>query len=114
MIYLDDVRTPIEKEREIVRNYDEFVHALSDVSQDTSLIISLDHDIWDADEKSWYDCAKRLVERIISHNLEIEGITVHSANPVGVDNIIHYFRQYREEKLIPAFLILKAEIPFYI
>lgn len=80
-IYLDDVRTPNDKNWVVVRNYDEFVKQVKKIGLENISIISLDHDLGDTamkeyfknvspnynldynniKEKTGYDCAKWLV-----------------------------------------------------
>ena len=44
-IYLDDVRTPIEKDQwVIVRSYDEFVYKVTEIGLENIGLISLDHE----------------------------------------------------------------------
>ena len=48
-IYLDDVRTPVDKENwVIVRSYDEFVQKINEVGLKNIELISLDHDLDDS------------------------------------------------------------------
>jgi hypothetical protein len=81
-IYLDDVRTPIDKDWIVVRNYDEFVNKVQEIGLKNIDCISLDHDLGDSamreyytnvspnfslnydniTEKTGYDCAKWLVD----------------------------------------------------
>jgi hypothetical protein len=82
-IYLDDVRTPVEKDQwVIVRSYDEFVEKINEIGLDNIDMISLDHDLGDTAMAEWHknvyhnyelnydniiektgmDCAKWLVE----------------------------------------------------
>ena len=81
-IYLDDIRTPLDKEWVVVRNYSEFVTKVQDIGLENISEISLDHDLGDTamdeyfnnvqpnytlnydniKEKTGYDCAKWLVE----------------------------------------------------
>ena len=81
-IYLDDVRTPIDKDWIIARNYDEFVRIVSTYGLENIKTISLDHDLGDSAMREWhknvyhnytldynnitektgYDCAKWLVK----------------------------------------------------
>lgn len=91
-----------------VLNYDQFVEYINKFGLPD--IISFDHDIgedqytpeeyWDDYEKSkayqeaqtyqdktGMDCAKYLVEYCMDNNLELPVFYVHSANPVGADNI---------------------------
>ena len=81
-IYLDDVRTPIDKDWIVVRSYDEFVSKVSEIGLPNIETISLDHDLGvtamreyfknvspnytldytNIEEKTGYDCAKWLVD----------------------------------------------------
>jgi hypothetical protein len=81
-IYLDDVRTPVETEWVVVRNYEEFTRLVAETGLENIEVISLDHDLGDSAmseyftnvspnyvldynnirEKTGYDCAKWLVE----------------------------------------------------
>jgi hypothetical protein len=106
-IYLDDVRTPIDKEDwVIVRNYDEFVDKVSEIGLENIEFISLDHDLGDSAMAEWHknvyhnyelnydnitertgmDCAKWLVEKWLDGN-PVCKVMVHSANAVGSANI---------------------------
>ena len=80
-IYLDDVRTPINPDWIVVRNYDDFVKTVTKIGLENIDIISLDHDLGDSameefysnvypngqlnyeniKEKTGYDCAKWLI-----------------------------------------------------
>jgi hypothetical protein len=44
-IYLDDVRTPIDKDWIVVRSYDEFVSKIQEIGLSKIETISLDHDL---------------------------------------------------------------------
>ena len=46
-IYLDDVRTPVDKEWIVVRSYDEFVEKINEIGLENIELISLDHDLGD-------------------------------------------------------------------
>jgi hypothetical protein len=87
-IYLDDIRTPLNKEWVVVRNYSEFVAKVQDIGLENISEISLDHDLGDTamneyfnnvspnytlnydniKEKTGYDCAKWLVEHYYQLN----------------------------------------------
>lgn len=99
----------------IVRNYDEFkswieLNGLPD-------IVSFDHDLADChytpkeywndyykskeyqeslvhEEKTGVDCAKFLIDYCINNNLRLPLYLVHSANPVGRDNIFYLLRNF--------------------
>jgi hypothetical protein len=87
-IYLDDIRTPIEKDWLVVRNFHEFVDLINKVGLNNVELISLDHDLGDTamneyynnvktnytldydniEEKTGYDAAKFLVNHFYSIN----------------------------------------------
>ena len=87
-IYLDDVRTPKDKEWVIVRNYAKFVAKVKEFGLQNIDVISLDHDLGDTAmqeyhnnvspnykldygniiEKTGYDCAKWLVNQFYENN----------------------------------------------
>ena len=46
-IYLDDVRTPVEGNWIVVRNYQEFVDKVNELGLDNIELVSLDHDLGD-------------------------------------------------------------------
>ena len=105
-IYLDDVRTPKDKDWMVVRNYHEFVNLVQKVGLENVELISLDHDLGDSAMKEWHtnvyhnntldynnitektgmDCAKWLVEKWLDGN-PVCKVMVHSANAVGSANI---------------------------
>lgn len=93
---------------DIVRNYDEFINYI--LKNGLPSVISFDHDLadehyvpseyWDNydlskefqesqsyREKTGNDCAKWLLEYCYENNLKLPQCMVHSANPVGADNI---------------------------
>lgn len=120
-IFLDDIRFPVDcvgymhrrigdknpiylEEWVIVRNYKEFVKAVSENFQAITHI-SFDHDLADIhyDPKTWresfayheetgYDCARWLLLFYREHNKELPIMFVHSMNPVGTERIIKLFR----------------------
>lgn len=87
-IYLDDVRTPTDKDWIVVRSFDEFVKKIEEIGLGEIQTISLDHDLGDSamfeyhrnvspnykldyaniTEKTGYDCAKWLVEKFYRDN----------------------------------------------
>ena len=119
-IYLDDIRTPIDKNWIVVRNYTEFVDKIIELGLENIDVISLDHDLGDTSlkeyhdnvapnyildyshiyEKTGYDCAKWLVNHFYD-NLSSENekfcfpqIYIHSFNPVGAANIMGYINNF--------------------
>lgn len=101
-VYLDDKRTPVEKDWIVVRNYDEFVQKVEEIGLDKIELMSLDHDLGktaideyfnnvsknyildynNIEEKTGYDCAKWLVNKSIDSGIDLPLIYVHSANPI--------------------------------
>jgi hypothetical protein len=87
-IYLDDIRTPVEDNWIVVRDYNEFVKKVREIGVKNIDFISLDHDLGDTamaeyfnnvsknyvldynniDEKTGYDAAKWLVNEFYSVN----------------------------------------------
>ena len=100
-LYLDDVRTPLDNDWIIVRNYDEFVAKIKLHGLENFDVISLDHDLGDdamieyytnvknnyelnynnIDEKTGMDCCRYLVSESMNLNIPLPQIYVHSANP---------------------------------
>ena len=120
-IYLDDVRTPVDKDAwMVVRNYDEFVDRITKIGLKNIEIISLDHDLGDTamaewhknvyhnytlnydniTEKTGYDCAKWLVEQWMDGQ-PIVDVYTHSANAIGSANIMGYINNYRHFNRLP-------------
>lgn len=120
-IYLDDIRTPIDKDWLVVRNYDEFVQKIQEIGLSNVNIISLDHDLGDTAmseyynnvapnyklnydniiEKTGLDCAKWLIEHWLENKNEgsyqkfvFPEVYTHSANPIGASNIIGYINNF--------------------
>ena len=109
-IFLDDIRNPqnyIFEDWEIVRDFNQFcahVETWLLGKQSMNLYISFDHDLGDADTKTGYDCMKTLCGYLESHNVSYPfirdniTINVHSANPVGRDNINGYWDSFCKHK----------------
>lgn len=62
-LYLDDVRTPIDKSWVVVRTYDEFVNKINEVGLSNIDLISLDHDLGESAMKEWH--------KNVYHNYEL-------------------------------------------
>ena len=121
-LFLDDERVPLDCLRYtyntiyidvdwvIVRNYNDFVSYIS--NHGLPEIISFDHDLADIhyrncnhvdkmdyeslDEKTGYHCAKWLIDFIISNDLELPKILIHTMNPVGRENIDRLFKNFKK------------------
>jgi hypothetical protein len=119
-IYLDDVRTPVDKDWVVVRSYEEFVYKVNELGLENIETISLDHDLgisamreWHSNvynnytldynnitEKTGYDCAKWLVEQWMDGKPVCQVYT-HSANAIGSANIMGYINNYRHINKLP-------------
>lgn len=119
-IYLDDVRTPVDKDWTIVRNFDEFVSTVMYIGLDNIELISLDHDLGDTAMAEWHrnvyhnytldynnitektgmDCAKWLVDQWLE-GAPVVDVVVHSANAIGSANIMGYINNYRHVSRLP-------------
>jgi hypothetical protein len=98
ILWLDDLRSPPEDGWVWVKSYKEAIDAIIREFPD---FISFDHDLGEA--KSGLDVAHFLI------NIDIEtgamplwfDFQVHSANPVGRDNIQGLLKRYMEYKAMP-------------
>ena len=120
-IYLDDIRTPIDKDWVVVRNYDEFVETIQKLGLRNIEEISLDHDLGDSAiaeyyanakpnnilnydnilEKTGMDCCKFLVDESVETNTPLPQIYVHSSNPVGRVNMMSLINNYLKSCGLP-------------
>jgi hypothetical protein len=129
-VYLDDLRTPIDEEWIVCRNYNEFVDKVSEIGLDNIETISLDHDLGETaikeyfknvttnyvlnydniHEKTGYDCAKWLVEQCINNGTKLPLILTHSANPIGSANIMGYINNFLKNQRLPQTCV-RTKIP---
>jgi hypothetical protein len=116
-IYLDDERTPNDKDWVIVRNYGQFIKKISDIGLENIDMISFDHDLGDTaveeyyrnvikkgildydniEERTGYDATKWLVGYYMdnyTNSTHFPQVYVHSANPVGAANIVNYINGF--------------------
>jgi hypothetical protein len=120
LIYLDDLRTPIDQEWIVVRNYDEFVDTINEIGLENIELISLDHDLGDSAMKEWHtnvyhnytldydnitektgmDCTKWLVDQWLEGK-PVVTVKVHSANAVGSANMMGYVNNYKHINRLP-------------
>lgn len=86
-LFLDDIREAPDNSWIVVRSFFEFKKYIDE--NGVPDIISFDHDLgkenggYCAVEYTGYDCAHYLINR----GLEIKEFIVHSANPIGKENI---------------------------
>ena len=119
-IYLDDVRTPVDKDWIIVRDYEQFVSKIQDIGLENIELISLDHDLGDTAMSEWHknvyhnytlnydnilektgmDCTKWLVEQWLDGKPVVD-VVVHSANAIGSANMMGYINNYRHINRLP-------------
>ena len=105
----DDRREYTMSEWTIVRNYKEFTEAIiANFSAGRFPgLVSFDHDLADIHydpstqsesfeykEKTGLDCARFLVQFCISNELNLPEFYVHSANPIGAENIYQAMHDY--------------------
>ena len=129
-LYLDDVRTPIGEDWQVVRNYDEFVAHIKLNGLENYDVISLDHDLGDTamieyytntkphfeldysriQEKTGMDCIRFLVAESMNKSIPLPQIYVHSANPIGAANMMGYVNNYFRNQRLPETCI-KVNIP---
>lgn len=94
-LYLDDVRTMPDKFDKCIRNYKDFVKFVKAQKSSISMwYISFDHDLGEG--LSGYDCAKFLVNWCIDNGYKVPTYEIHSANPVGRENIRSIFETYNK------------------
>jgi len=113
ILWIDDIRNPedeqwkryihdtFDSDADVVwiKSYKEFVAYLHQY-RPLPMYISFDHDLGleeDGTEENGYDCAKFLVELMMDfkvHTMPV--INVHSGNPVGKQNILALFDNYRK------------------
>ena len=119
-IYLDDVRTPVDKDWTVVRDYDQFVSTIMYIGLKNIELISLDHDLGDTAMAEWHrnvyhnytldynnitektgmDCAKWLVNRWMD-GAPVVDVVIHSANAIGSGNMMGYINNYRHVNRLP-------------
>jgi len=107
-IFLDDIRLPPSEDWIVVRGHFGFNSAIFSLSQEdwgNGVTISFDHDLgWDdvlGELPDGYHCMKMLckhLEKNSAINLDKIEILVHSANPVGAENIRAYWKSYKKSR----------------
>ena len=82
-LFVDDVRDAPDFSWKVVRSYKEAIDVLK---SEKVQILSLDHDL--GEDLTGYDIINWLEKKVYHEEIEPpKKILVHSANPVGVDNI---------------------------
>jgi len=113
-LYLDDIRTPVDDDWIVVRNYDEFVAQLKLNGLGNFEVISLDHDLGEGamveyytnvknnymldynniEERTGMDCCRYLVSESMNEKITLPQVYIHSANPIGSANMMGYINNY--------------------
>ena len=83
-LYLDDLRTPKGSGYTIARNVDEAKKLIK--KKGFPSYMSLDHDLGE-EEETGYDFVKWITKEYSNKNLPEFDFNVHSANPVGAENM---------------------------
>jgi len=119
-IYLDDVRTPIDTNWVVVRNYGQFIDTITYIGLENIELISLDHDLGDTAMAEWHrnvyynytlnydnitektgmDCTKWLINQWLDGHPYVL-VNVHSANTVGASNMLGFIWNYCHIHRIP-------------
>jgi hypothetical protein len=128
-IYLDDIRTPIDRNWTVVRNHDEFVQKINTIGLENIELISLDHDLGDSAMAEWHygvvknytinydnitektgmDCTKWLVNQWLDGK-PVCKVMIHSANAVGSANMMGYINNFKHLNRIPQDCV-RWEVP---
>ena len=93
-LYIDDLRSPPSRKWAVARSYDAVIWHIENVG--LPLYLSFDHDLGD-DVPSGYDIAKMLIDYDLDGKIDLSKViqvNVHSANPVGAENIREVFSSY--------------------
>lgn len=95
-LFIDDIRDPPDESWTIARSYEEAVRL---VAVEFPEMVSFDHDLGSG--PTGYDFAHHLVDRDLDNAaMPINfTFTVHSANPVGANNITGLLNRYLKWKL---------------
>jgi hypothetical protein len=98
-LYLDDVRFPRTDGWSIVRSYEDFTQWI--LENGVPSVVSFDHDLGVDDQgnelKSGYDAAKWLCNYCAENGLPLPNCNVHSANPVGAENIRNLISSFQKK-----------------
>jgi hypothetical protein len=99
-LFVDDEREPVKKFDYIARDYKETMKIFN--KHGCPSYISFDHDLG-ANSKTGFDIVKDMVERDLNKNgrwiPKNFDYHVHSANPVGKDNIVGLLDNYLEKRI---------------
>lgn len=114
-LYLDDLRYPdLHEDWRIARNYHDAVWMVKNYGM--PYFISFDHDLADVHyiigetagaahsprEFTGYDFAKWFCQWVMDNDVDLSGFDywVHSANPVGAENIRRYMANFIKDRFV--------------
>ena len=88
-IYVDDKRTPIDKDWTIVRSYHDFIFLVNQ-SFDLIKMVSLDYHLNDKNtpEKTGLDCAKYLIDYCKKNHKNPPRVFAHDRDVIGSQEIV--------------------------
>jgi len=91
-VFIDDIREPYFENAVVLRSYSKVIEWFE--NNGIPEFISFDHDL--GEDLSGYDIAKWLVDFDLKTGSMPKNFTfkVHSANPVGAENIYHLLNNY--------------------
>lgn len=97
LLWLDDIRTPPDDNWTWVKTFDAAVSMVvyTHNKEITIKHMSLDHDLGEG--STGYDFVVWLEHQIILHNYPKPVIKIHSANPVGRENMMRAIKSFSKE-----------------
>jgi len=95
-LYLDDIRTPKSNDFVIVRSVDEAKQLIK--QKGFPSYMSLDHDLGE-DVPTGYDFVKWIVSEYMDKDLPQFEFNIHSANPVGAENMRGLLNNFIKKKI---------------
>lgn len=103
VLWLDDLRNvpadTANEEYEWVKDFYEFQCWILENGMPD--VLDLDHDL--GTDKTGYDCLKFCIGiHAANPDMELPELRVHSANPVGRDNMFYYYKNYCLRSGIPV------------
>ena len=105
-IYLDDVRTPKDKDWMVVRNYHEFVNLVQKIGIRNIATISLDHDLGDSAMNEYYNNVAP------NFKLDYENINEKTGYDAAKFLVDEFYTQYPERLVMNHFDKKKEPIMF--
>ena len=89
-IYLDDVRTPVDKDWLVVRSFHEFVNLVNKVGMTNISLISLDHDLGDTAMQEYFNNVSK------NYKLDYDNITEKTGYDVAKWLVSQFYYEFPE------------------